>query len=90
MAFQHRLNSHQIKESEQNYRHLMKRYRGLIDVSPDAIMVHNGQFIFLNDKGLQLLGAQNLEQVTGISVLDFVHPDDLPSECDARMANMYG
>ncbi|MGC5326912.1 sensor domain-containing diguanylate cyclase [Brevibacillus sp. SYSU BS000544] len=76
MAFMHRLNGYQIMESQQRYRHLLKQYRGLIDVSPDAIMVHNGKFLFVNEKGLQLIGAETEDQVLGKDVLDIIHPDD--------------
>src|SRR3954451_8062832 len=52
-------------------------YRTLVDLSPDAIVIHvEGRIVFINRAGLQLLRAGDPSQVLGRSVLDFVHPDD--------------
>lgn len=76
MMFQHRLESYQVEKNEQRYRQLMERYRSLLDVSPDAILVHDGTILFINDKGLKMLGATEQEQIAGKDLLEFTHPDD--------------
>lgn len=52
------------------------RYRHLIDRSPDAFFIHiEGKFTFVNDAGLELLGAPNKEQILGRHVIDIVAPE---------------
>jgi PAS domain S-box-containing protein len=58
-----------LKESE-------KRYRQLVELSPDAIVVHSeGKFAYLNPAAQKLWGASGAEELIGSSVLDVVHPD---------------
>jgi PAS domain S-box-containing protein len=58
-----------LKESEE-------RYRRLVELSPEAIIVHvNGMFVYLNSAAVRLWGASNAEELMGTSVLDVVHPD---------------
>lgn len=53
-----------------------KRYRSLVEMSPDVIAVHSNQrLVYLNPAGLSLLGIENPEEILGRSVMDFVHPD---------------
>lgn len=59
-----------LSESEQ-------RYRGLVELFPDAIFVHTkGTLIFANSEGAKLLGAEKPEDLYGRVALDFVHPDN--------------
>jgi PAS domain S-box-containing protein len=52
------------------------RYRDLVEMSPNAIWVHNGDRIsYINTAGLRLLHAEGALQVVGRPVLDFFHPD---------------
>jgi len=52
------------------------RYRSLVDMSPDAIVVHaKGRIIFANPAGLKLFGASGAEEILGQPILDLVHPD---------------
>lgn len=61
-----------LRESEERYRHL-------VDLSPDTILVHRkGNIAFINPAGVKLFGATRPEQVLGRSLLDFIHPDDVP------------
>ncbi len=65
-----------------------ERYRRLVDLSPDAVLiVRAGQVIFANPTAARLLGAENREDVIGRSALEFVHPDEQPS-LTARMAEV--
>ncbi len=58
-----------LKESEE-------RYRSLVDMSPEAIFLHqNGIIVYINQQGAQLLGANNPQRIIGKPVLDFIHPD---------------
>jgi len=52
-----------------------KKFRELVELSPDLIAVHcEGRFVFVNEAGLDLLGASDPAQVIGKSVTDFVQP----------------
>lgn len=52
------------------------RYRQLIDLSPDALVVYrDGIVIFVNPAMLTLLGATSPGELLGKPVLEFVHPD---------------
>ena len=63
---------------EENLRESEERYRGLVEASPDAIIVHQGgQIIFLNNAALDLLHAKSVDEVIGAKVTQFVHPDYL-------------
>ena len=53
-----------------------RRYRTLIDSSPDAIfLVRDGRFAYLNPAALRLFGAHEVAQLQGQPVLDRIHPD---------------
>ena len=53
-----------------------ERYRRLVELSPDAIVVHrNGRFIYVNPAAVQLWGASTAQDLIGKSILDVVHPD---------------
>ena len=53
-----------------------ERYRWLVELSPDTIVVHSkGKFLFINRAGIELFGATSAEQFIGKSIYDFVHPD---------------
>lgn len=50
-------------------------YRSLVDLSPDAVMVHSdGVYIYVNEKAVQMLGGERAEDILFKSVLDFVEP----------------
>jgi len=52
------------------------RYRQLVDISPDAVIIHrNGKIIFINPVTLTLLGASHSDEIIGKPILDFIHPD---------------
>ena len=59
-----------LQEAEQ-------RYRSLMDISEDAILVHcDGAFVMVNDAAVQLLGATEPEQLIGRAIVDFVNITD--------------
>jgi DNA-binding response OmpR family regulator len=58
-----------LKESEE-------RYRRLVELSPDAIVVHQqGMFTYLNPAAVKLWGAANAADLIGKSIFEVVHPD---------------
>lgn len=71
------------KRSEQNLRksndHLREseeRYRRLIELSPDTVIIQSeGKIVFINPAGLKLLGAGHSSEIIGKTMLDLIHPD---------------
>jgi two-component system, sensor histidine kinase and response regulator len=64
------------KDAEKALRESEERYRRLVEVSPDAILVHRqGKIIFVNAAGIDLLGAANGEALLGMD-LRALSPDD--------------
>ena len=59
-----------LKESED-------RYRRLVELSPDAIVVHqDGIFTYLNPAAVNLWGAATVNDLIGKSIFQVVHPDN--------------
>jgi PAS domain S-box-containing protein len=57
-----------------------RRYRDLVQMSPDAVMVHvRGRIVFVNPAGARLFGAHDPAELIGHAVFDLVHPDSLAS-----------
>ncbi|MFQ5632065.1 MAG: PAS domain S-box protein, partial [bacterium] len=58
-----------LRESEE-------RYRSLVELSPDAVIVHrDGKIVFINAAGARAVGANSPEELLGRPIVDFVHPD---------------
>jgi diguanylate cyclase (GGDEF)-like protein/PAS domain S-box-containing protein len=65
------------RRAEEALREGERRFRRLVELSPEAIVVHcDGRIVFINPTGARLLGAPGPEALIGCPVLDFVHPDD--------------
>jgi PAS domain S-box-containing protein len=65
------------KQAEKAVRESEKRYRNVIELSPEAVLInHNGRIVFANQACLRLLGAQTADQLLGKSSLEIVHPDE--------------
>ncbi len=70
-----------LKESE-------KKYRDLVENSPDAIAIYvAGIVVYVNNKCLSLMGASTNDELIGKSVMSFVHPDSRPIVME-RMKNV--
>lgn len=55
-----------------------ERYRKLVEFSPETTLIHiNREIIYVNQAGVELIGAHNSEQVIGRDVLDFIYPEDI-------------
>ncbi len=53
------------------------RYRNLLDLSPDAILVHlDGRYVFANPAAARLFGARSAGELIGKSAVERMHPDD--------------
>ena len=60
----------QLKEAEE-------RYRSLVEVNPDAVLVaFNKKIVFANKAALQLFAAKSLNDLLGCSLFDLIHPDE--------------
>jgi len=58
-----------LKESEE-------RYRRLVELSPDAIIVHRGgEVLFVNTAGAEFFGVASPEELIGKPIMNFIHPD---------------
>jgi two-component system cell cycle sensor histidine kinase/response regulator CckA len=60
------------KESEE-------RYRSLVELSPEAVIVHQDTIIqYINSRGAKMFSASSPAVMIGRSVLDFIHPNSMP------------
>src|SRR6202167_1400769 len=65
-----------------------QRYRRLVDHSPDAIAVHEGdRVVYINPAGVRWIGAQSSAELVGHVITEFVHPDSVPAML-ARIASL--
>ncbi|MEC3975433.1 sensor domain-containing protein [Amycolatopsis sp. H20-H5] len=67
-------------ENRQALADLTDRYRLLVELSPDAICVHEGEVItYVNHAALAFLGARTPAEVVGKPINDFLTADSLPA-----------
>jgi PAS domain S-box-containing protein len=53
-----------------------RRYRELLELSPEAIAIHDHErILYINPAGIDLIGAVHPDDVVGQPLLEFVHPD---------------
>ena len=65
------------KNAEEALRESEERYRQLVELSPEAIIVHrDGKLLYVNPAAVRLWGAKDAEELLGRSVLDLIHPDN--------------
>ena len=75
------------KKAEEELRDSEARYRSLVELSPDAVVVHSGrEIIYVNSAGVKLYGASSPAEIIGKNPLEFVHPD-YREAVQARMAD---
>ena len=71
-----------------NLRASEERYRGLVELSPDAILINrNNKIVFVNPAALQLFGATAAEQILGKSPFD-IFPSDYHSIMQDRIRKL--
>lgn len=64
------------KKLEDNLLESEKRYRDLVELSPDTIaIISEGKVVFVNAAGPKLLGLEAVDDVIGRPLLDFLHPE---------------
>ncbi|HKV05644.1 MAG TPA: PAS domain S-box protein [Candidatus Acidoferrales bacterium] len=52
-------------------------YRGLVEQSPDSVLVHRqGKIVFANNACAELLGAFSADQLIGMQLFELVHPEE--------------
>ncbi|HEU5141045.1 MAG TPA: PAS domain S-box protein [Bacillales bacterium] len=57
----------------------MERYRSLVEQFQETLGIcQNGKWVYLNDAGLQLFGGVRKSEITGQSVFNYVHEDNVP------------
>ena len=64
------------KHAMEELRHSEERYRRLVELSPDAVLVHcDGTIVYANVACVRLLGATNPDQLLGRPLMEIIHPD---------------
>ncbi len=64
------------KRMEASLRESEERYRQLVELSPDAIMLHrDGRLLFVNGAAMRLFGARTPEELLKIPMMDLVAPE---------------
>ncbi|OPY37431.1 MAG: Bacterioopsin transcriptional activator [Methanoregula sp. PtaU1.Bin051] len=62
--------------AEEALRESEDRYRKLVEISPDAILLHqNGRIVYMNPAAFRMIRASHPEDIIGKSVFDIFHPD---------------
>ena len=65
------------RQMEETVRESTERYRVLVDLAPDAIVVHRGAFVLhANAAAARLAGAASPGALVGTDLFGFVHPGD--------------
>jgi len=65
------------KRMEQSLRESEKRYRTMVEMAADGVVVHQeGRFVYTNCAALGIFGARSLEELQQVSLLDLVHPEE--------------
>lgn len=76
--------NHQVMVDQQALARSEDMYRGLIQMTPAAIFIQRaGKCVFVNDAGLQLLGAYADQQVLGTTIVE-----DYPYQSEAKVVSL--
>ena len=67
------------KRAEIDLRESEEKYRSLVELVPDAVLVHReGTVVYVNPECVRLVGANTPDDLIGQSMMPFIHPDDQP------------
>ena len=67
----------QQKQAERALSNSQEQYRLLTELSPDAVFVHvDGKIVFVNPAMMELMEVGSANQLTGMTAIDVIHPDD--------------
>jgi PAS domain S-box-containing protein len=77
------------KRSEESLREREEHYRGMVELSPDAVSIHQDyRWVFANSAAAAILGVAGPHELIGRPILDFIQPKDRPL-LQARMQRLY-
>lgn len=78
-----------VRENRQALEDLTDRYRLLVELSPDAVCVHEaGVVTYVNRAAVTALGASSSAELLGRPIMDFVADESLPALLD-RIASLH-
>lgn len=78
----------EVKRAENRLLGSERRYRRLVELSPNGIVVHReGRILYANQEAAHLLGIPDPAEMRGRQVLSFIHPDSL-ALVESRIAMM--
>ncbi|MCB9098037.1 MAG: PAS domain S-box protein [Anaerolineales bacterium] len=78
-------------QAEARLRQSEARYRHLVEMSPDAVVVHQeGRVIFCNPAANKMMRAGSPEALLGKPITEIVHPDDWPATQDRTQRLLAG
>ena len=65
------------QQAEQALIESEERYRGLVELSPEAVVVHRqGEILYANASALKLFGASTFEQLAAHNILEYIDPEN--------------
>lgn len=80
LAYAFRTMSAQIRQHSRDLEESEERYRSLVDLSPEAIGVHDGEtWQYINPAGVELFCAKDAEEIIGKPVQGFFFEKDSPA-----------
>jgi two-component system NtrC family sensor kinase len=78
------------KQAEEALRESEEKYRGLVDMASDGITIIQDSIIkYVNPRSEDMLGY-TVAEITGTSMADYIHPDELPKAMDRYKRRMAG
>ncbi|GAB3706397.1 EAL domain-containing protein [Amycolatopsis oliviviridis] len=78
-----------VHENRQALEDLTDRYRLLVELSPDAVCVHEAGIVtYVNRAAVSALGASSTAELIGRPIMDFVAEESLPALLD-RIASLH-